>query len=423
MERRNLVRMLGGLLWIAAPALALMLFLPHEAELNRKMTLLFLLLIMLVNSLALLLPAVEREPGGWPRACGALYAVALIGLTCAAIAFSGGMRSPLFALLLLATAFSSGLFASLRSAALLACASTAAYLATALAHGGVGGDDAQSLCMQAFCILLTSFFIHRMGVESREQAREHAAAMQELRRLSQMDRAASSFVSAVSFEMRTPLTSILGFGDLLASAQLEPEKEREYIDIISREADNLSRLVADLLDISRLESGRLRLNRELTSLTHLLEMSLPALGEARDPALLSPQAPPDLLQAMVDPQRMKRVFDSIFGYVKRSSGPDAELRASAKAEGDEVVITLNIRERGAASAALARGRIFPPLGAPDKDDLELAMARRIVTAHGGSINLIETSGEWFTIVLRIPREEEHDSIAPLAPGLPEEGPA
>ncbi len=413
MYRQNLMRMLGGLIWFAVPALALMLFLPHETALDRGMTLLFLCLILLVNALTLLLPLGEKEPGRRLGAFAALYSLAIIGITCAAIAFSGGMRSPLFAFLLLATAFSTGLFPSFRAAALVACTSTAAYLATALLRSGISGDDAQLLCMQAFFILLTSFFVNRLGVESREQAREHAAAMQELSALSQMDRAASGFVSAVSFEMRTPLTSILGFGEMLASMQLEPDKEREYVVIISREADNLSRLVADLLDISRLESGRLRLNRELTSLTHLLEMSLPVLGEARDPARVVVKAPADLPGVMVDPQRMKRVFDSIFGYVVKSSGPDAEVRASAKTEGSEVVITLNIRERKAVPPVRSSGRIFPPLGSPEEDDLELTMARRIVMAHGGCINLIQTSGGWFTIVLRMPRTAAQGSTAAI----------
>jgi nitrogen-specific signal transduction histidine kinase len=99
---------------------------------------------------------------------------------------------------------------------------------------------------------------------------------------------------------------------------------------------------------------------------------------------------------------MKRVFDSVFGYIVRRSGRGTEVRASAKTEGQEVVMTLNIRNREAPGFPQDGSRIFPPLGEPDKDDLELAMARRIVMAHRGSINLIQTSGGWFTIVMRLP---------------------
>jgi signal transduction histidine kinase len=415
--RQNLLRMLGGLIWIAIPVVAVMLFLPHEKAIDYEMTLLFLFCVLLVNFLAMLLPFKEKLLSQRFSPLIGLYSISLVTLVCAAIHYSGGARSPLFTFLLLITAFSTSLFTSFRAAAIIACASTAAYLATLLIFTDLSSGDTQLVCMQVFFLLLTSFFINRLGVESREEAQERAEAMEELRSLSQMDRAASSFVSAVSFEMRTPLTSILGFSELLASMQLEPEKEREYVEIISREADNLSVLVEDLLDISRLESGKLQLNREVTSPEHLLEMSLPVLEQVCDPAQVMANIPPDLPGVMVDPLRMKRVFDSVFGYIVRRSGRGTEVRASAKTEGQEVVITLNIRNREAPALQHDGSRIFPPLGVPDKEDLELAMARRIVMAHRGSINLIQTSGGWFTIVLRLPELAMRDFVLSPSPSF------
>ena len=410
MYRQNLMRMLGGVIWFAIPVVSLMLLLPHEVAIDYEMTLLFLLCILLVNFFTMLLPFKERVLSQRFGLFMSLYSISLIILICAAIHFSGGVRSPLFTFLLLITAFSTSLFTSFRAAALISAVSTGAYLATLLVFSELFSKDIQLICAQVFLLLLTSFFINRLGVESREQAQERTGAVEELRSLSQMDRAASSFVSAVSFEMRTPLTSILGFSEMLASMRLEPDKEREYVEIISREADNLSRLVEDLLDISRLESGKLQLNRELTRLEHLLEMSLPVLEQVCDPSQVVVNISGDLPGVMVDPQRMKRVFDSAFGYIVRRSGRGTEVRVSAKTEGQEIVITLNIRNRGAAAPPQDGSRIFPPLGTPDKDDLELAMARRIVMAHRGSINLIQTSGGWFTIVMRLPELAARDFV-------------
>ena len=424
MYRQNLMRMLGGLIWITIPIIALMLFLPHEVPIQYEITLLLLFCVLLVNFSTMLLPFKESLLSQHLSLFMSLYSFSLIALICAAIHFTGGVRSPLFTLLLLATAFSTSLFSSLKAAALISCTSVVAYLATLLVFSELTSQDIQLICAQVFFILLTSFFINRLSVESREQAQERAKAMEELRSLSQMDRAASSFVSAVSFEMRTPLTSILGFSEMLVSKQLQTDKEREYVEIISREADNLSRLVEDLLDISRLESGKLQLNREVTSLDHLLEMSLPVLEQVCDPSQVVVNIPADLPGVMVDTQRMKRVFDSVFGYVVRRSGRGTEVRASAKTEGQEVVITLNIRNREAAAPPQNGSRIFPPLGAPDKEDLELAMARRIVLAHRGSINLIQTSGGWFTIVLRLPELAARDFVtaSPTSFGAFEENP-
>lgn len=412
MYRQNLMRMLGESMWVAIPLMAFMLFLPHEVEINYEITLFLLFCILVVNFLAILLPLQDEPLGRRYGLLIVLYSIPLLALTCAAIRYSGGAHSPLFVFLLLVTAFSTSFFTSFGAAALVSCSSSAAYLATLLIFTDLSRNDMQLVCTQVLFILLSSFFINRLGVESREQAQERTKAMEELRSLSQMDRAASSFVSAVSFEMRTPLTSILGFSELLSSIRLEPEKEREYVAIISREADNLSRLVEDLLDISRLESGKLQLNREVTSLAHLLEMSLPVLKEVCDTSGIVANIPEDLPGVMVDPQRMKRVFDSIFGYIVRRAGQGTEVRTSAKKEGREVVMTINMRNREAAGTPRDGSRIFPPLGANDKEDLELAMARRIVLAHRGNINLINTSGGWFTIVLRLPEPETQDFVAP-----------
>ena len=410
MYRQNLMRLLGGLIWIVIPTISFMLFLPHDVDIAYEMALLFLFCILLVNFTTMLLPFKENLLNRRFGLLMSLYSLLVIGLTCAAIRYSGGVLSPLYTFLLLVTAFSTSLFASIRAAILITTAASGAYLAMLIITSNLHRDNIQLICTQIFFLLLVSFFINRLGAESREQAQERARAMQELRSLSQMDRAASSFVSAVSFEMRTPLTSILGFSEMLVSKQLDPAHEQEYVEIISREADNLSRLVEDLLDISRLESGKVQLNKEVIGMDRLLKTSLPVLEPVCEPSQIVLNVPDDLPRIMVDPQRMKHVFDSLFGYITRRSGRGSEVRISAKKEGREIVLTLNIRNREAAAIRKNGSRIFPPLGGPDEDDLELAMARRIVIAHRGSINLIQTSGGWFTIVLRLPEMVPRDFV-------------
>jgi signal transduction histidine kinase len=408
--RQNLLRMFGGLIWITVPIISLMLILPHEINIYYEMALLFLFCILLVNFSTMLLPFTEKLLNRHFNMLMVLLSLSLIVLTCAGIHYTGSVLSPLFTFLLLITAFSASLFSSAGTTIFISLASAGSYLLTVLLFSNVYSSEVQLVCAQVFFMLLLVFFINRLGAESREEAQERAKAIEELRSLSQMDRAASSFVSAVSFEMRTPLTSILGFSEMLASKRVDLEKEHEYVEIISREANNLSRLVEDLLDISRLESGKLQLNKEVTRLDHLLDMSLPILETVCDPSQITVNFPADLPSVMVDPLRMKRVFDSVFGHIVRRSGRGSEVRASAKTEGKEVVITLNIRNREASYLQEDGGRIFPPLGGPDEDDLELAMARRIVLAHRGSINLIQTSGGWFTIVLRLPELIARDFI-------------
>jgi signal transduction histidine kinase len=419
------MRMLGSLIWFMIPIFSIMLIIPHENPINYEMTLLLLFCIFVVNFATLLLPLRESPLTRYFGLYISLYSVSMIGLTCAGIHFSGGIRSPLFVLLLLVTAFSTSLFSSLRSAVLISVISVGGYLATILVFSALYRENIQYIGAQIFFLFLITFFINRLGVESREQLQEKEKAIKELRTLSEMDRAASGFVSAVSFEMRTPLTSILGFSEMLVNRQIGQEKEHEYVKIISREADNLSRLVEDLLDISRLESGRINLNKEETRLDLLLKGSLPILQPICDPSQVVINIPPGFPGIMVDPKRMKRVFDSICGYIVRRSSRGSEVRASAKTEGPEVVLTINTRNRAATIPQGEGGRLFPPPASQDEEDLELAMARRIILAHKGSINLIQASGGWFTIVIRLPESMAYELIKATSPSLGtfEENPA
>lgn len=415
MYRTNLMRMLGGLLWVAIPVACLMLFLPHDVDITYELALFFLFCMLLMNFATILLPLRESLRQRYLAVLLALFCLAMLGLTCAAIRYTGGTHSPLFTLLILITAFTSSFFPSLSGAVLLSGFSATAYLFTILFFGGAVHEDAQLISTQVFLLLLTAFFINRLGVESREQALERSLAMEELQALSDMDRAASSFVSAVSFEMRTPLTSILGFSEMLASLELDPEKEQEYVNIISREADNLSRLVEDLLDISRLESGKLTPDREFTRLDQLLNLSLPLLDAIDGSAQVDLRIPSDLPGVMVDAQRMKRVFDAICAYIVRKSGRGSEVRASAKTEGREVVMTFNLRNRDAAIHHENGSRIFPLLMGQEEEDLDLAMAQRIVLAHKGSLKFIQASGGWSAIVLRLPEITARDFMSDPAP--------
>ncbi len=402
MFRQNLTRVLGNSLWVVIPLVSLFLFLPHEGGTRQETALFFLLGVLLVNITTLMMPYREGFLARYINSITAAFLFSAIVLLCGAISFSGGVRSPLFPLLLLVTGFACGLSTSSRtSAALIVLASIGHFLACTLRFP-LSSRDLQLLVSQLFFLCLLSFLFERLSMESREQAQERAKAMEELRSLAEMNRAASGFVSAVSFEMRTPLTSIMGFSELLANKQLPPEMEREHLGIIRREADNLSRLVEDLLDVSRLESGKVRLNKEPARLDELVRASLPRLRPACDPAQVVLSVPERLPRVMLDAKRMKRALDGMFSFVSRRFGSGTETRVSLKDEGREVVFTLNIRNREASVLRENGSRI--PLSHWDQseEDLDLAIANRIVLAHGGSFSAIRASGGWLTLVTRLP---------------------
>lgn len=387
------------------PVVSLLLFLPHLAGTRQEAALFFLIGILIVNITTLMFPYREGIMARYLTFITAAFLFSVAALICGAISFSGGAHSPLFPLLLLITAFACGLSTSSRVSAALAILTAIGHLLACTVRYQLNSGDTQLLVSQLFFLFLLSFLFERLSVESREQARQRAKAMEELRSLAEMNRAASGFVSAVSFEMRTPLTSILGFSELLATKQLPPEMEREYLGIIRREADNLSRLVEDLLDVSRLESGKVRLNREPARMDDLVHASLPRLRPACDPAQVVLSVTERLPEVMLDAKRMKRALDGMFSFVSRRFGSGTETRISLKGEGREVVFTLNIRNREASVLRENGSRI--PLSHWDQseEDLDLAIASRIVLAHGGSFSAIRASGGWLTLVVRLPLME------------------
>ena len=115
MYRQNTMRMLGGLVWVIIPLIALMLFLPHQVEINYDMSILMLFGILLINFATMILPFRDGLLDKYFNPIMTAYSIILVGLICAGIYYTGGMRSPLFSFLLLMTAFCSGLFSSLYS--------------------------------------------------------------------------------------------------------------------------------------------------------------------------------------------------------------------------------------------------------------------------------------------------------------------
>ncbi len=402
MFRQNLTRALGSLLWVIIPAVSLLLLLPHQAETRAGIAILFLMGVLLVNTTNLIPPYREGVLARHSTAITAAFLLSAIALLCCAIHYSGGARSTLFPLLALVTAYGCGLTTSSRMSAAMVVLASACHLAASLARPDLVSGDVQLLAAQLFFLFLLCFFFERLSVESREQARERTRAMEELHSLAEMNRAASGFVSAVSFEMRTPLTSILGFSELLASREVPPEMESEYLGIIRREADNLSRLVEDLLDVSRLESGKVRLNKEPASMESLIRASLPLLAPACYPAQAVLVAGEGLPEVMLDTRRMRRALDGIFSFVSRRFGSGTEARLSLKAEGQELVFTFNVRNREATVLRENGARLPFFHWDQSEEDLDLAIANRIVTAHGGSFSALRAAGGWLTIVLRMP---------------------
>ena len=209
--------------------------------------------------------------------------------------------------------------------------------------------------------------------------------------LEELARAKSAFVAVASHELRTPLTALQGFSEILAARALAPEEVRRMAGIMGAEAARLGRIVADLLDLSRLERG---LEPALHRTAVAVEAALSATAElfrrgVADAIVVDCE--PALPRVEADPDALERILANLVSNAVKYSPPGAQVRLHARREG--AMVEVEVTDHGAGIPDAARARIFEPyyraadVGAVRGTGLGLAVVKALVEAHGGSIRI------------------------------------
>ncbi len=232
--------------------------------------------------------------------------------------------------------------------------------------------------------------------------------LQDITRATELDRMKSSLISTVSHELRTPLAAIKGYATTLLAedVQWDPDSEREFLQVISNETDRLSKLVDDLLDMSRIEAGNLLVSKVQCSLRDLVlqavEKSHPCPKER-----LHLDLPSSLPPSFADPQRFEVVLRKIIDNAVKYAGEDSPIYVSGRVLSDRMVV--RIQDEGPGIPMEFSQRVFdrffrignsltsPATGA----GLGLAIARGFIRAHGGEIWL-EPSSKGTCVAFSIP---------------------
>jgi two-component system sensor histidine kinase KdpD len=234
------------------------------------------------------------------------------------------------------------------------------------------------------------------------------------------ERLRSTLLSSVSHDLRTPLAAITG----AASALLEQPPPgtavaRELTSTVLDEADRLNRLVGNLLDMTRLESGTLEPRREWTSLEELVGSAIARVERQAGARGIATRVAPDLPLVAVDAVLVEQALVNLLENALRHAG-EGRVEVGARREGERAVV--EVCDEGPGFPAHEAERIFDKFhraaGGPGAG-LGLAIARAIVTAHGGSINarLREPRGACFRFTL--PLGDPPAAPPPEAP--PDEG--
>jgi PAS domain S-box-containing protein len=252
-----------------------------------------------------------------------------------------------------------------------------------------------------------------VGEVSRAEDRRLVALIRDLTEHVKIQEMKDDFVSVVSHELRTPLTSIQGALGLVlggAGGELSPQL-RELIEIAHDNSRRLVRLTNDLLDLQKLEAGRMTYRFVVSDLAEVARTTAAAMEPlATDREVrLDLVAPDDPLFASFDPDRMAQVLTNLVGNAVSVSDPGATVTMRVVAGDDAVGI--DVEDRGPGIPEADRERVWEKFlrvesGAAARTHgtgIGLPLARALVEAHGGTIDFASHVGEGTTFHVRIPR--------------------
>jgi signal transduction histidine kinase len=225
---------------------------------------------------------------------------------------------------------------------------------------------------------------------------------------------AIAIVSAVGHELRSPLTSIRGYTSLLLNRwdRIGDDDKKLMLGQISHDAERVTRLINELLDISRLETGRLHLRRTEVDLAACARQVLAAVAAQQPELEAVVEAPEDLPAVAADADKVEQVLTNLVENAVKYGSP-AGLRVEAVAIDGSVAVT--VRDQGPGIAEADLPHVFERWyqhgqGRPTGTGLGLWISKGIVEAHGGELTVASVEGDGATFTFTLPVK------APPTPG-------
>lgn len=241
----------------------------------------------------------------------------------------------------------------------------------------------------------------RLEQKSSELARIGEELRSANERLRELDRLKDEFVAMVSHELRTPLTSIRAFAEILRDAQdLPDDKRRHFLDVVVLESQRLSRLIEEILDLARLESGRLTLHPQRLDLAALARQSVDAVHRVQEDRGVSLDIEITVEEAPVvgDPDRLEQVIINLLDNAGKFANED-DPRVMLRLQRYKDHYRLSVEDNGPGIGADERERVFEKFhqiqqhgasggkarGRPRGSGLGLPISRGIVAHLGGRL--------------------------------------
>ncbi|HSB32992.1 MAG TPA: ATP-binding protein [Nitrospirota bacterium] len=241
------------------------------------------------------------------------------------------------------------------------------------------------------------------------------------RKLKELDKLKSDFITVASHELRTPVTSIKAYVELLLTKpNLSPEKKNRILSIIDAESDRLARLIKDLLDLSMIESGNIAWRFTDVSLDDVIRDSLAGIMPlAENKAMrMESSIEPGLPPLRGDRDRLVQVVTNLLTNAVKFTPPNGLVHVSARREaGPPPRITVSVTDTGTGIPEEDLKIIFDKFqrsgdhltSAVEGTGLGLAIAREIVEFHGGTIWAESSQGKGSTFSFTLPLERENQA--------------
>jgi signal transduction histidine kinase len=218
------------------------------------------------------------------------------------------------------------------------------------------------------------------------------------------ERLKTELITNVSHDLRTPLTSIITYSQLLKNPELTEDERNSYIEIIDRKSKRLKVLIDDLFEASKMASGAIELNKAKVDIVQLLQQSLAEYNETMEdsPVQFRVSTSDNPVYAFVDGQKLWRVFDNIIGNIVKYSLDHTRAYIDVKEENHQVKITFKNISKYELSENLdelfERFKRGDESRHTDGSGLGLAIAKSIIDLHEGTLD-IDVDGDLFKVTV------------------------
>ena len=234
-------------------------------------------------------------------------------------------------------------------------------------------------------------------------------------------KAKSEFIANMSHELRTPLNAIIGFSDMLATKTVSgPEKIEQYSAYITQAAEHLLALINGILDVSKIQAGKLSVDLEPVSINAILESCLLIVeAKAREKdVLVETHIKPHLPNLMADPLRLKQILINLLSNAVKFTPPKGRIRIDVGLREDFAHISISDTGMGMSLSEIETA--MSPFGQVDAGfnkrhegtGLGLPIAYALARLHGGDLKIESQKGAGTRVTVTLPMEPPDQAITP-----------